>query len=405
MTDKDITYNNSNYGTSFPLIAMYALILCPHIIAFPTTDLSYMIIRLLQIFCIGVLLFLLIKKRSDISTASKVFAGLINLWWITMIAISFAKVPTLKFTQVYYWITIWDIILIAETYWKKNLSHHLYNLAVLFSVLVYLNTFLYIIFPDGLWVDSSWIGTGSSTRYLFGNYNQTGLIALVAIMLNGIFLINAQRGSINMFFLCCTAIGTVVDMGSMTSSVGLIILVLNFMFRNLIKHPYFLIAFFLFLYVAFFSIIVWQGQDIQDWKIVNDFIENVLGKNSTFTSRIYLWLNSISLIHENPIWGYGAQGIEWMVANIGGSGPHNLWLMILLEGGFVLCSLLVIIIIHTLLSMKIQNTREGAFSAVCLCCILLMSLFETYNVVCVFFVLIVAYYTRLAKLNQNTEES
>ena len=384
---------------------LYALIICPHIISHPASNIGYIITRALQVVSVLIWIALLTIKHKTTQNSNKSFSHIVNIWWLIIVTISLSKVPILQFTQFYYWITVWDILLIAEIYWTKDFKRHLHNMVVLFSFLVYLCVFLYILFPDGLWIEDDWIGTGNYERYLFGNYNQTGLVALIAIMLNGVYSLYTGQGYTNMLFLSLASIITIMAMGSMTSTVGLIIICAYFIFHKLIRRPYLLIAIFTFLYVAFFSLIVWQGQDIENWQYISQFIENVLGKSTTFSSRIYLWLNSTLLIKDSLFFGYGAQGVEWMVNNIGGSGPHNLWLMILLEGGLVLCVSLIFVIAYTFISLRKNNTNAGAFAAICLCDILLMSLFETYYIVCVFFILIIAYYTYLTKDTLTAEES
>ena len=89
-----------------------------------------------------------------------------------------------------------------------------------------------------------------------------------------------------------------------------------------------------------------------------------------------------------------------MVKEIGGSGPHNIWLMVLLEGGLVSLSLLMGLFIKLFKTSKQCNNFIGALTAVCLAVLLLMSLFETYNIICFFFITIIAYYMQFAKDKQ-----
>ena len=387
------------------LIGIYALLLCPFIIATPKSDIGYWIDRLLQLMSIVLWIGLHIKKSHPIKSEHRLFVYGVLLWWIVLNAITLLRVPNLQFTQVYYWLTVWNILLLAELYWHKDYVRHLNALSILLSFLVYLSTVLYILFPEGLWFDDEWIGAGDKARYLFGNYNQTGVISLIALMVSGAYTLQTGRGYMNMLMLSLVSIGTVIAMGSMTSTVGILIVVAYFFLRKIIKHPFLWIGAFLFVYVAFFAVVVWSGNDIQNWPALAGFVENVLGKNSTFTMRIYLWLESVVMILESPWTGYGVQGVEWMVDNIGGSGPHNLWLMILLVGGVVLCGLFIGIIACIFVSAAKRNSSPSAFAVVCICVILLMSLFEAYHFICTFSMLIIAYYICVTKYDKKKKRA
>lgn len=261
---------------------------------------------------------------------------------------------------------------------------------------------LYIVFPEGLWYEESWIGTGDKARYLFGNYNQTGIVSLIALMVSGAYTLQTGRGKTNMLFLSLASLGTIAAMGSTTSTVGILLVVLYFYLQKAVKHPYLWICLFLVAYIVFFALIVWQGNAIDDWPLLASFVENVLGKNTTFTMRIYLWLRSVALIIDNPWTGYGVQGVEWMVDQIGGSGPHNLWLMILLEGGLVLCALFIAIIVKLFVSAFRHDSSRSAYMVVCVSVALLMSLFETYHYVCIFSIFVIAYYVCVSHTNKKS---
>ena len=131
----------------------------------------------------------------------------------------------------------------------------------------------------------------------------------------------------------------------------------------------------------------------------------MLGKNSTFTMRIYLWLESVLMIMQSPWTGYGVQSVDWMVDNIGGSGPHNLWLMILLDGGLVLCGLFIGIIASVFVSAAKRSSSQSAYAIVCICVALLMSLFEAYHFICIFAMLTIAYYICVIKYDKKKKNA
>ena len=383
-------------------MAVYAILLFPFIIATPSGGIMYLVERLLQLLSITIWCVLHIKKRHLIRASHRLFVYAVQAWWLILIAITFLRVPSFQLTQINHWIAVWNLLLIAELYWEKHYVRHLYVLSLLFSSMVYLSTMLYIVFPEGLWYEESWIGTGDKARYLFGNYNQTGIVSLIALMVSGAYTLQTGRGKTNMLFLSLASLGTIAAMGSTTSTVGILLVVLYFYLQKAVKHPYLWICLFLVAYIVFFALIVWQGNAIDDWPLLASFVENVLGKNTTFTMRIYLWLRSVALIIDNPWTGYGVQGVEWMVNQIGGSGPHNLWLMILLEGGLVLCALFIAIIVKLFVSAFRHDSSRSAYMVVCVSVALLMSLFETYHYVCIFSIFVIAYYVCVSHTNKKS---
>ncbi|MBR2166587.1 MAG: O-antigen ligase family protein [Paludibacteraceae bacterium] len=350
--------------------------------------------RLLQVICVVIWCVLQHNNGLRFIRENRFFRITIHAWWIFLIVNTFYQVPTFQLTQIYYWIAIWNFMLMAELYWSRDFIRHLYHIGILFSILIYLNTFLYILFPHGLWFDTEWIGYGEKNRYLFGNYNQTGLIGLVCLLTWGTYTVLSGRGYLNMYCLIINVLAVVVAMGSKTSSVGILLVAGFYMMRRFIKHPFRWIFSFALFYILFFVLIVWQGKDLQDWPLLSDFVVNVLHKDTSFSSRIYLWMNSVKLIIESPIIGYGARNIDWMVENVHGSGPHNLWLMMLLEGGIVSLTLLIVLLTIIFRTLRKQRNTPANFFAVGIATLLLMSLFEAYNAIAIFFIVIIAYYLR-----------
>lgn len=370
----------------------YAIVLCVNLIRLPQTPSSYQIIRLLQVVEILIWAFLLFQNIRYHVFQKSAFSILTHSWWIILVLISIKMVDNMPLTVFFNWINVWILLLTMNLTWKDDSVNQIRIISVLLSLLCYLNAVLVVIFPDGLWEEADWIGTGDSVRYLFGNYNQTGIVAFLAIMTQAICCLRVKKGYINLFLLCAVNIAVVFFLGSMTSTVGLVILSAYLLFRHQVKHPFLWITVFVVVFLLFFKVIVWNDADMAEYPIISDFIENVLHKNLTFTSRTTIWQNVVDLIQNNPLTGYGVQSIDWMVDNIGGSGPHNLLLMLMLQGGIVSLSIFIGLIVIVLRKGRQQGSPESIFALVALCVLMLMSLFETYPYVCIFLTLSVIYY-------------
>ena len=133
------------------------------------------------------------------------------------------------------------------------------------------------------------------------------------------------------------------------------------------------------------------------------FIENVLSKDTTFTKRTDIWSNAIYKIQQSPWLGYGVQSTDWNITYLNASGPHNLLLMLLLQGGIVLCGAFLYLVLFVIRKALINTTSTGVLAVVSICVFFTMSLFEAYNILQTFFLLQLAYYAPL--LQPSTIES
>jgi O-antigen ligase len=181
----------------------------------------------------------------------------------------------------------------------------------------------------------------------------------------------------------------------MTSAVGLSILAMYLLVHKFIKRPKIYLAAFIVVYILFFMLIVWYGNSIEEIKIATNFIEGTLSKDTSFSYRTTIWGNAVYKISQSPWIGYGVQNVEWNMTYLDGSGPHNLWLMLLLQGGVSLCSAFVFIVVHIVRHALKTPGYSTTLSVVSICVVFIMSLFETYPIVPIFVLLQFVYYSPL----------
>jgi O-antigen ligase len=167
----------------------------------------------------------------------------------------------------------------------------------------------------------------------------------------------------------------------------------------LIKRPKIYITLFAIVYIAFFVTIVWLGNSIEEIGAMTRFVENVLSKDTTFTSRTDIWSNAVYKIQQSPWIGFGVQNVEWNMRYLDGSGPHNLWLMLLLQGGIILCGAFIYNVLFIIRNTFKDQTPSSILGAVSICVFFIMSLFEAYNLVQTFLLLQLIYYSPLLKAN------
>lgn len=384
-------YNISLSGIGQLLI--YVIILGVNLISIPKTGMSNLITRCLQAMEMSVFLILFIPHIKNIITLNR-YHLYVNLWWMLYIIITYMHPHTMGFTPFFWWLHVGLFLLVGTRYWADNFLESTKWLSILLSGLIYLNAILLILYPEGLWIDESWIGRGSPVRYLFGNYNQIGFVCLLGISIHAIYTFQTKKGYINLYALIAASLFSVVFVGSMTSTIGLLILASYILFHKMIKRPMLILTIFCTIYIVAFVFVIWLGNSIEEFPLFTDFIENTLNKDTTFSKRTTIWGNAVKEIAHSPILGHGIQNVEWNDEHIGGSGPHNLWLMLLLQGGFALCIGFLAITIYAIRSALRANTLSATTAVVALCVLFTMSFFETYNIVLIFSLIQITHYTK-----------
>ena len=376
-----------------PLI--YLILIGFAFIAMPQTGTTYLFTRCVQVIEVILCITLLIQRLRQ-SFEINSFNWRTNLWWLFYTCLAFTTAG-MGLTPIFKWLNIILMLLLGACYWQDDPVNNYRYISIVFSLLIYLNAILLIIYPDGLWVDYEWIGTGDSRRFLFGNYNQMGFVCLLGITAQAMYTFATKRGRFNLFLLILVSLGTVMFVGSMTSTVGLTILGTYLLLHNLIKRPKIYVTIFVIVYIAFFVTIIWLGNSIEEIGAMTRFVENVLSKDTTFTSRTEIWSNAVYKIQQSPWIGFGIQKVEWNMMHLDGSGPHNLCLMLLLQGGVILCGAFIYNVIFVLKKAFQNPTKSSILGVVSICVFFTMSLFEAYNLVQTFLLLQLVYYSPLLK--------
>lgn len=266
---------------------------------------------------------------------------------------------------------IWAIL---RTFFANQDDFPIKALIISLSLLIYLNFILLLIFPDGIWEGKE---LGDNSHYLLGgNYNQMGKAFLLAIALNSIYVHRNAKLKKNFILLSVICIASLLLVGSKTSTVGIIILILFTLIPSSKLRSAGLFILVLF-YCIFQITIVLQGNEVTNTYVV-DFVENTLHKDMTFTYRTDIWHQSVLSIAYSPIIGYGCQSKEWYEQEIGAIMPHNYVLSLLMIGGFILliCAVLNLLLAYRQYRRYNDYTHQILF--ITLFVLLFMQLFEVY---------------------------
>lgn len=393
--------NELSIGAKIGQFFIYLLIIGVTLIAFPSNDLTVMLVRCVQALELVILGILILPKIQQVIKFDK-FNLLVIGWWICYVVNTFLHPSDVGITPVFTLMNVMIFLLLGTKYWTQDMRSSLKGLIYIFSALVYINAVLLILYPEGLWEDPNWVDRGNPTRYLFGNQNQTGFVCFLAIATQCIYTFAYKKGYFNLILLTIISLVSVVFLGSMTSAIGIFLMMAYMLCNRLFKYPKGWLIAFAVIYTLTFTFIVWYGNDIEQIKWATAFVEDTLSKDTTFSKRTVIWANAVDWIKESPLVGYGIQNAEWNDNHLEGSGAHNLLVMLLLNGGFVFCLSFIYIVIYAVREALTVHSKATTAAVMSLCVLLVMAFFETYSIIYFFLYLQIIYYS--ASIPKQIEE-
>lgn len=393
--------NELSIGAKIGQFTIYLLIIGVTLIAFPSNDLTVMMVRCVQALELVILGILILPKIQQVIKFDK-FNLMVIGWWIFYVVNTFLHPSDVGITPVFTLMNVMIFLLLGTKYWTQDMRSSLKGLIYIFSALVYINAVLLILYPEGLWEDPNWVDRGNPTRYLFGNQNQTGFVCFLAIATQCIYTFAYKKGYFNLILLTIISLVSVLFLGSMTSAIGILLMTAYMLCNRLFKYPKGWLIAFAVIYTLLFTFIVWYGNDIEQIKWATAFVEDTLSKDTTFSKRTVIWANAVDWIKESPLVGYGIQNAEWNDDHLEGSGAHNLLVMLLLNGGFVFCLSFLYIVIYAVREALTVHSKATTAAVMSLCVLLVMAFFETYSIIYFFLYLQIIYYS--ASIPKQIEE-
>jgi len=133
------------------------------------------------------------------------------------------------------------------------------------------------------------------------------------------------------------------------------------------------------------------------------FIEDVLGKDLTFTDRARIWLEALAMIVESPWVGYGVRDVEWFNHHFDVLTAHNFILTMLLKGGVILLTIFIAIVGVAVKSANQNKTPVVNVLQFGCCSLLLMMTMETYSMLLIFFLIFLNYFSNTLYLEETTD--
>ena len=232
---------------------------------------------------------------------------------------------------------------------------------------------------------------GKAAFILGRNYNSMGPVLLSAIITNAFYSYSTHKMRLNLLIISISSFFTVVIMGSMTSAVGIALTVFFILFSKIKGARLALKIFFIFV-LSFNFILIYMQMEIDNNYAVW-FIEDILGKDMTFTDRARVWLEAVELVIDSFWIGYGLQPSEWFDYHFNVLSAHNFILTMLLKGGVILLSLFIVILVICVRSANKNITDSITFLQFGCCSFLLMMTMESYSMMFVFYYLFLNYFS------------
>ena len=274
-------------------------------------------------------------------------------------------------------------------YYSHNTSLLVQAIAFAFSACIYAALIQVVMFPEMLFeADNMFDGL-----LLGGNRNQTGCRILCGIVCSAICIKFHRGWLVNTIVLTLVSIVLLGMLASMTSLSCIIVFILLALIPSRQIQKLCLLGYFIF-YLLFHSFVVFSGKSLHNNELAVYIVEDVLGKDITFTNRTEMWDAGLRVISESPLWGYGCVGKEWYLSNMStfAVGPHNFVLVILIFGGIILLATFLVIVALSLVRFWPSVDKIGMVLILGIMTLFFMMCFEYYHFFFAVLLLTLAYY-------------
>lgn len=265
---------------------------------------------------------------------------------------------------------------------KRSPEDTIRILCSIFGIFIYANFFDMILDTEDIF-----------DGYILGhNYNQIGSTLLCGIITYSVAYKMQLKRLWNVLILCSICIITPIIVGSTTSTVGCL-LVTAFLFIPWKRLRRITIISFIIFYILFQAIAVFLQNDLSKAKGAAYLIEEVMGKDLTFTNRTIVWLQAYDYAMDAPVMGYGARTPEWFEETFDVKTAHNILLQFMIYGGYVLLSVFALVMIICAIHAIKGQSPYAQHIGFGICAFFFMMIMETYNLNLIFYTMCLLFYS------------
>lgn len=280
------------------------------------------------------------------------------------------------------------LAILIDTLLKHDTQAFLQSTIVLFEILVIINAFTLLFWPNGMYINSSL----QHANWFLGYKNTHILYILPLSIISYIYYYKYSNiKNKNFIFIIILCLFSVFFVQSGTSVVAYVLFIFFLLSKIPKTNKLFNIKNYSIVFIIlFFAIIIFRLQSIFSYIIVD-----VLDKSMTFTGRTSIWDTTLIYIKRNPLLGFGVEGSNVRILKygfIGAISAHNQILELLYQGGFVYFA--SIILFFTTMVKKL-NTYKNHPLGQCLAwgifIYYIMFLMEYYSLTHLFYILLISY--------------
>jgi O-antigen ligase len=229
--------------------------------------------------------------------------------------------------------TIMGFCLIIEMEAKNNIKILVKTLTAVLGILLLVNYIFVLIYPHGI-PANLYLNNNLNPLYFLTIDNGLSIYILPFFMFMALNLIfSKKRPGVVAVFMMLMCLATLFQVDSVTGIIACVFLCFSIAFwvsSKRAKHhkPGILLV----LYCALFITIIVLNQN----DIFSFIIQGILGRTATFTGRTILWKESIQMISQSPLIGYGFPLNRSGHLAVWGAyfSSHDFILELLLDGGF-----------------------------------------------------------------------
>ena len=268
------------------------------------------------------------------------FGLAVTLYYFLLITFTFINGTDLQ-NAVFRAMEVW-LLLLLFNYYKHQSGLLLKTIAAAYSVCIYVNLAVMIIFPNWMFAAEN----AYDSFLLGGNYNSMGCRFLCGIITSMLCINYSRKWLVNTIVISIVSIVTLTIVGSMTS-LSSIILFLALSLIPFVKVQKAVLVGFFVSYVLFQVFVVFSGESLHQNELAVYFIEDVLGKDMTFTNRTGMWDAAGRMVAQSPVFGYGLVDKEWYLTRMStfAIGPHNYIYAVLIYGGVTLLACFIALLV------------------------------------------------------------
>ncbi len=283
------------------------------------------------------------------------------------------------------------IVLLYDVLINDSIDIFIESQLFCFEIVIYINLFTQILYPNGMIVLKKAFHSGSSNWWFLGYYNTYTYYFIPAVIFA---LLYAYKTGLHIRTTCL--LGAVLISSLLAKSggniVAIVLMIVGYFAFSKYSTIFNYFNYWLMQVGFYVLIIVLNAQNTFSW-LVND----VLNKGASLRGRLLLWKRTIVLIDHSKWYGYGVrEGIERIREVRMGAWAryaHNLILEILYQGGFIYLALLCcVILLAGNKMMKDRNNKAARIISMAFFAWSIQSFVEAYMTPFLFCMFVLAYY-------------